>query len=167
MTPHVSRARHLARRFAPVAAVVTLTALTASGAVTSTSAEASTAAAAGCAEPGSAARVSEGAAVAEPALYAAKDAKKYGVIKPHPMMTAGSVTVETVFHVVTDQPTTPAEKSRYAALITAQVQVLNDAYAGRTSPDAAASPFRFALERTTYTVNPAWASLARGEGNGR
>ncbi|PRY13995.1 zinc metalloprotease [Kineococcus rhizosphaerae] len=162
MTVRVSRVRHLTRRLAPVVAAATLSAVTVSGAVTSSSA-AAPASTAGCAGSGSAARVAKGGAAAEPALYAAKDAGKYGVIKPHPMLPAGSVTVETVFHVVTGRPTTPAERSRYATLIAAQVKVLNDAYAGRTSPDAAASPFRFALERTTYTVNAAWASLAPGK----
>lgn len=144
-----------------MAAIVTLSALTTSGTVTATSA---VAAVADCAVPGSAARVVKGTTAAEPALYQSKDAKKYGVIKSHAMLPPGSVTIETVFHVVTDQQTTAAEQSRYQSLITAQLTVLNDAYAGRTSgAAAAASPFRFALDHTTYTVNAAWAALAPGK----
>ncbi len=41
-------------------------------------------------------------------------------------------------------------------MIDDQIDVLNDAYAGRTAADAADSPFRFSLAATTFTVNPAW-----------
>ena len=48
-------------------------------------------------------------------------------------------------------------------MITAQVKVLNDSYAGLTSPTAADSPFRFDLAKTTYTVNPAWYTVVPGK----
>lgn len=113
--------------------------------------------------PPSGAREKPGATAHEPALYAAKDAKKYGVIKDSPRMPDGSVTIETVFHVVTERPLTAQEQSRKEQMIAAQVEVLNDSYAGDTAPDASDSPFRFALSDITYTVNPAWAHVSPGK----
>ena len=48
-------------------------------------------------------------------------------------------------------------------MITAQMKVLNDSYAGLTSATAADSPFRFDLTKTTYTVNPAWYTVVPGK----
>lgn len=154
-------------RLLPAVAVAALACLTGSGATTSASAApapvTAVAPADDCEEPGassSAARVTKGSGASEPRLYHPDDAKKYGVIKAHPLQEAGSVDVETVFHVVT---ATPADRARYTRQIEAQVDVLNDAFAGTTSADAADTPFRFDLTDTTYTVNPAWASLAPGK----
>ncbi len=101
--------------------------------------------------------------MAEPALYAKKDARKYGVIKDLPTLEPGSVEVETVFHVVTETTPTPAQRARTTTMIDAQMKVLNDAYAGTTSPDAAATPFRFTLDHVTWTVNPTWAHVSPGK----
>ncbi|GAA1478480.1 zinc metalloprotease [Nocardioides aestuarii] len=111
----------------------------------------------------SGARVKHGAKKAvEPALYKAKDAKKYGVIKDAPYLGDGAVTIETVFHVITEQKLSPAAKAEYVARIDDQVQVLNDAYSGATG--GADSPFRFELTDTTWTANPTWAHLTPGKG---
>jgi hypothetical protein len=110
----------------------------------------------------SSARVTRGATASEPELYAAKDAPMYGVLKDAPRMPNGSVRVQTVFHVVSDHGLTSRERDRMSTMISAQVKVLNDAYAGRTAPDAADSPFRFTLARTTWTVDPAWSTVVPG-----
>ena len=78
-------------------------------------------------------------------------------------MPDGSVTIETVFHVISEAPLSAAERARQEALITDQVAVLNDAYAGNSAPGAADSPFRFALTDITYTVNSAWAQVTPGK----
>ncbi len=108
------------------------------------------------------ARVREGAKVHEPALYAKKDAKKYGVIKDLPTLAPGSVTVETVFHVLTETEPTQAERDRLTGMIDAQMEVLNDSFSGTTAPDAADTPFRFSLDRVTWTQNAAWANVTPG-----
>ncbi len=56
-----------------------------------------------------------------------------------------------------------AQRSRLETMIADQVDVLNVSYSGATSPDAADSPFRFALTDTTWTVNAAWAHVAPGK----
>ena len=94
-------------------AVATVSAATAS---TSSSA----AACAGSPKSGtSAARVRDNAAtgVAEPKLYPDNEANAYGVIKPSPMMKAGSVTIPTVFHVVSDHVLSAAERDRQQRMI--------------------------------------------------
>ena len=111
----------------------------------------------------SAARERPGATVKEPRLYAAKDAKKYGVIKDAPRMANGSVTIETVFHVISAQPLTRPEQRRRERMVSDQVQVLNDSFSGATSTVGVDSPFRFALTDITYTVNSAWAHVTPGK----
>ncbi len=111
----------------------------------------------------SAARAKPGASAAEPALYASKDAKKYGVIKDSPRMPNGSVTIETVFHVVTAKALTAAERSQRTSMIQAQMKVLNDSFSGRTSSAGPDSPFRFDLTEITWTVNAAWANVSPGK----
>jgi hypothetical protein len=122
-----------------------------------------------CADGGSAsnpvARLRHGATVAEPrsvstagaaALNKALDAAS------DPVLPAGSVTIRTVFHVISAKALTAAEKQRREAMIAAQVHVLNDSYAGvgvaAPSPD---TPFRFTYSKsqTTWTVNKAWSTM--------
>ncbi|MEQ6902513.1 zinc metalloprotease [Nocardioides sp. YIM 152588] len=114
--------------------------------------------------PPSAARVKAGSKAEEPALYAAKDAKKYGVVKDAPRMANGSVTIETVFHVVSDEKPSDLDRTRLEGMIDAQVDVLNASFSGQTAADAADSPFRFDLVDTTWTVDPAWAHPTPGKG---
>ena len=111
----------------------------------------------------SAARVAKGATVAEPKLYPDNQANAYGVLKDAARMANGSVRIPTVFHVVSDHALNAAEQTRMQTMITAQMKVLNDSYAGRTSDSAADSPFRFTLTKTTYTVNPAWYTVVPGK----
>lgn len=111
----------------------------------------------------SGARVTEGAHAAEPPLYAKKDANKYGVLPDAPTMADGSVTIETVFHVLSAAPLTPAERTRREQMIDAQMDVLNDAFSGATAADAADTPFRFSLEEVTWTVDATWAQVTPGK----
>ena len=91
----------------------------------------------------SVARVSEGATAQEPELYSKNEANAYGVIKDVPRLANGSVTVPTIFHMISDHELGAAEKARWNTLIAAQMTVLNDSYAGRTAADASDTPFRF------------------------
>ncbi|MGH8969390.1 MAG: zinc metalloprotease [Actinomycetes bacterium] len=77
-------------------------------------------------------------------------------------LAAGSVNIDTVFHVITDHALSNAETARYTRRIGRQMDVLNAAFAGMTAPDAADTPFRFTLVATTYTVNSGWARMALG-----
>lgn len=112
----------------------------------------------------SAARVRDDAKGAkEPELYSKNEANAYGVLKDSPLMAAGSVTIPTVFHVVSKETLTGAAETRMNTMIAAQMDVLNDAFAGTTAPDAADSPFRFDLTKTTWTVNPTWNTVVPGK----
>jgi hypothetical protein len=112
---------------------------------------------------GSGARVTGTATVAEPDLYPKNEANAYGVIKDSPRLANGSVTVPTVFHMVSDHTYSKTEKARWDQLIAAQITVLNNSYAGRTARDASDTPFRFQLTKTTYTANPDWYTVVPGK----
>ncbi|MFJ6149910.1 zinc metalloprotease [Micromonospora profundi] len=111
----------------------------------------------------SAARVAKGATAQEPELYSTNEAKAYGVVKDAPRLANGSVTVPTVFHMVSDHPLSAAERTRWNTLIAAQLTVLNDSFAGRTAANASDTPFRFSLVETTWTVNSAWYTVEPGK----
>jgi len=115
-----------------------------------------------CPPTDSAARAKPGTS-REPNAISATQAAALGNPAVRSVLPAGSVKVDTVFHVITPKKLTRPQTQRYEDLITAQLKVLNDAFSGRGaakgSPD---TPFRFALTGTTFTVNPAWASLAPG-----
>ena len=119
-------------------------------------------------EPGeggtSAARVRDDAKGAkEPELYSKNEANAYGVIKDRPLMAAGSVTVPTVFHVVSKETLSDAAETRMTTMIDAQMKVLNDSFSGATAGLAADTPFRFDLTETTWTVNPVWNTVTPGK----
>ncbi|MGE9806957.1 zinc metalloprotease [Janibacter sp. G1551] len=138
-------------------------AVPATGAVVANPASSQPSAAVAACEPGTAARLAEGATAKEPELYSKNEAKKYGVIKDSPRMADGSVTIPTVFHVVSDHALSPAEQDLQESRIEAQMDVLNDSFTGATSAVASDSPFRFSLEKITWTVNETWAHVAPGK----
>ena len=110
------------------------------------------------------ARVRPGATRAEPNAVSTDQAAALGNPKSRPVLPAGSVTIPTVFHVLTATELTTAEKAEREAQIARQLVVLNDAFSGRGaatgSPD---TPFRFVQAAdTTYTVDAGWASLVPG-----
>lgn len=112
----------------------------------------------------SAARVRDDAKGAkEPELYSKNEANAYGVIKDSPLMAAGSVTIPTIFHVVSKETLTPAAKTRMETMIDAQMTVLNDSFSGATAEEAADTPFRFDLTDTTWTVNSVWNTVTPGK----
>lgn len=117
----------------------------------------------GAGSAGSAARVQPGATGAEPELYPKNEANAYGVLPDLPTLPAGSVTVPVVFHMVSDHENSPTEKARWETLIAAQMKVLNDSYSGATAADAADTPFRFALSKVTWSVNPSWYTVVPGK----
>ncbi|GAA1548652.1 hypothetical protein GCM10009827_081230 [Dactylosporangium maewongense] len=119
--------------------------------------------AAACDPGASGARVGEGATAQEPELYPKNEANAYGVLKDSPRLANGSVTVPTVFHMISDHPFGAAEKDRWNTLIAAQMAVLNDSYSGRTAADASDTPFRFSLTSTTWTVNSDWYTVVPGK----
>lgn len=120
--------------------------------------------AAACADGSSGARVKQGATVQEPALYSEKQAKQYGLIKDLPTLAAGSVNIETVFHVITAATPDPARRAKLQTMVDAQVDVLNAAYSGATGNALAAdTPFRFDLTETNFVTNQAWANVAPGK----
>jgi Pregnancy-associated plasma protein-A len=99
----------------------------------------------------------------DPNAISATKAAALGNPKVRPTLAAGSVTIDTFFHVISAEPLTKAEIDRYNAMIAAQVDVLNDAYSGSGAAEGSIdTPFRFSLEATDYTVNAAWASLEPG-----
>ena len=110
-----------------------------------------------------AARVTKGATAQEPELYPKNEANAYGVIKDVPRLPNASVRIPTVFYMVSDEPFTAAEKTRWNTLIAAQMKVLNDSYSGATAADAANTPFRFDLTKTTWTVNSDWYTVVPGK----
>lgn len=115
-----------------------------------------------CSPQDAAARARPGGA-REPNAISATKAAALGNPKVRPTLSAGSVTISTVFHVISAKPLTAGQTARYQQLIAAQVTVLNDAYSGQgAAAGSPETPFRFALTRTTYTVNPAWTSLSYG-----
>jgi len=111
-----------------------------------------------------AARMRSGATIADPnTLSPQRAAAMESRIAARSVLPAGSVTIQTVFHVISAEPLTPAETDWREAQIAAQVQVLNSAYAGigpaAPSPD---TPFRFAQAGVTWTVNAAWSRMVPG-----
>ena len=119
--------------------------------------------AAACEDGSSAARVKKGTKADEPSLYPANKAGEYATLADAPTLAPGSVTIDTVFHVISDHDLSRQEQRRTETMIADQVQVLNDAYSGATAPGVAAdTPFRFALTHTTFTTNAEWSTVAPG-----
>ena len=143
-------------RRGPALAALSLTAglgLVTLGPATAAGPAAASSVACAAVDPG--ARVKAGG-TREPNAISAFEAASLGSPKVRSVLPAGSVTVDTVFHVISATALSPAATARYEQLIAAQVDVLNDAYSG--TGDAAGSPdtpFRFELVDTDFTVNAA------------
>jgi hypothetical protein len=71
----------------------------------------------------------------------------------------GSVTIPVWFHVINNGPL-PTNGNVPDAQIAAQIQVLNDSYAGATG--GANTAFRFVLAGTTRTTNATWYTMSHG-----
>jgi hypothetical protein len=148
------------------AAAALLASGAASGAVSAAPTGEASAGAAAC-EPGSllstAARVADGATVKEPKLHPDNEAKAYGLLPDADYLGDGQVTVSTVFHSVSDQPLTAAEKERMTTMIEDQMEVLNASFSGTTAVGASDTPFRFSLEEINWVVNPDWYTVVPGK----
>lgn len=164
----------LARAAAALVAVPALAVLTGSSAATpAADAPDSSPAVQACEDdsaPGWSARVRAGAKQPEPPKYAAKEAKKYKKIEDAPRLEAGSVSVQTVVHVITAEPPTAGERAELEQQVDDQVAVLNASYAGETvetvdehATGGTDTPFRFDLAETTWTVSEEWAVLSPGK----
>ena len=89
-------------------------------------------------------------------------------------MADGSVRIPTIFHVVSKANLDTAGKSRLEKMIAAQVEVLNDAYSGKTAKDASDTPL-YEGDSTPLNVYVAdigdgllgWAYFPKGYNNGR
>lgn len=114
-----------------------------------------------CSDAGDAARARPGAKT-EPNAVSAVQAARLGNPKERPMLPAGSVGIETVFHVITADALAAEAQARLAGMIEDQVDVLNESFAGETGDNETATPFTFDHTATTWTVNAAWADMAPG-----
>ncbi|GAB1689175.1 zinc metalloprotease [Krasilnikovia sp. M28-CT-15] len=136
----------------------------ASGTVGATSALAASPAVQACAADASnQARLARGSKVQDPERYGSADAKVYEGMKNSKRLPNGSVTVPTVFHMISDHAYSAAEKARWQGMIIAQMAVLNNSYSGKTAKNASDTPFRFKLTGTTWTVNSAWYNIKPGK----
>jgi Pregnancy-associated plasma protein-A len=110
-----------------------------------------------------AARVKPGATAADPNTLTGSEADALRTAQAGAVLPAGSVTIRTVFHVISPTTLTPTQKERRRNQIAAQMRVLNNAYAGVGAADPSPnSPFRFALASTTWTVNASWSRMQPG-----
>ena len=116
-----------------------------------------------CLDGSSAARVKKNATAAEPPLYGEKQAKQYGLLPDLPTLAPGSVRVPTVFHVITPSTPTKARRTKLLSMVSAQMDVLNKAFAGSTASVAAKTPFRFDLTETNFVANQRWAGVSPGK----
>ena len=106
-----------------------------------------------------AARMKPGATKADPNTLSADQLSKLGEPAKAKSLRAGSVRIDTVYHVISDHELTSAERRRWTTMIAAQTTVLNQSFAGRTSSSAASTAFQFRQVGITWTVNPEWYTM--------
>ena len=106
-----------------------------------------------------AARVKPGAIKADPNSLSADQVSKLGEPSRSKALRAGSVRIDTVYHVISDHELSAAERRRWTTMIAAQTTVLNQSFGGRTSSSAASTAFQFRQVGITWTVNPTWYSM--------
>jgi len=136
--------------------------LVALGPATAAGPAAASSAAAACMAPDPAARVKAGG-TREPNAISPSEAAALGTPQVSSALGTGSVSIETVVHVISAKRLTARESTRYKRLVAAQVDVLNDAYSGTgRAAGSPGTPFRFVLTGLDFTVNAAWSTLAPG-----
>jgi Pregnancy-associated plasma protein-A len=106
------------------------------------------------------ARVRPGSGQADPNSLTAEQVSKLDEPAHRAALAAGSVTVPTIYHVISDHTLSHQERNRWTRLVDAQTDVLNASYAGATSSDAANTAFRFDQVKITWTVNADWYTMA-------
>ena len=107
------------------------------------------------------ARVRKGSKKAEPQPFTGTG-EQYADLADAATLAPGSVDVQTYFHVVTPTTATQQDRDRLARLVSAQVAVLNEAFAGTNKGAAAASPFAFDLAGVDYVANDSWSTVTPG-----
>ena len=111
------------------------------------------------------ARVREGSKQLEPKLFSGRG-DQYAKLDNSATLAAGSVTVPTYFHVVlpaAEASNGTAAEDRLRSLVTAQVDVLNNSYAGGSlTSGSAATPFQYSLEGVDFSYNDAWYTVVPG-----
>jgi hypothetical protein len=106
-----------------------------------------------------AARLKPGAAKTDPNALTADQVSKLGEPAKAKALRAGSVRIDTVYHVISDHNLSSTEQTKWTTMIAAQTNVLNAAFGGQTSGTAANTAFRFRQVATTWTVNSAWYTM--------
>ncbi|CAM3778613.1 zinc metalloprotease [Nocardioides zeicaulis] len=123
------------------------------------------AACAGSHDAGAAARVRQGAKNDEPALFQGSPSQ-YASLTDSATLAAGSVTIPTYFHVVlpaAEANNGTAAEDRLRSLVNAQVDVLNNSYAGGSlTSGSAATPFQYSLKGVDFSYNDAWYGVVPG-----
>ena len=112
------------------------------------------------------ARVRKGSKQLEPKLFEGSG-DQYAKLDNAPTAAVGDITIPTYFHVVLPAAEAAngisAAETRLASLVRSQVNVLNEAYAGRTGAEAsAATPFQYNLVNIDYSYNDAWYAVVPG-----
>jgi pregnancy-associated plasma protein-A len=105
------------------------------------------------------ARVRPGRVKADPNSLTAEQIGKLGNPARRNALAAGSVTIPTIYHVISDHVLSNRERNRWTRLVDSQTDVLNESFSGDTSPDAADTAFRFDQVKITWTVNADWYTM--------
>ena len=112
------------------------------------------------------ARVRKGSKKSEPAPFAGTG-EEYANLSDAATLAPGSVSIPTYFHVVlpaAEKSNNSRAEDRLTRLVTSQMAVLNEAYAGRTGSTASApTPFSFALQDIRFVYNDTWYNLVQGK----
>jgi hypothetical protein len=111
------------------------------------------------------ARVRKGSKQVEPKLFSGSG-DQYAKLDSSATLAAGSVTIPTYFHVVlpaAEATNGTAAEDRLRSLVTAQVDVLNNSYAGGSlTSGSAPTPFRYTLSGVDFSYNDAWYTVVPG-----
>ena len=111
------------------------------------------------------ARVRKGSKQVEPKLFAGSG-DQYARLDNAVTLAAGSVTVPTYFHVVlpaAEATNGTAAEDRLTGLVDAQMDVLNNSYAGGSlTSGSAPTPFRYTLVDVDFSYNDAWSTVTPG-----
>jgi hypothetical protein len=96
-----------------------------------------------------AARVKPGSNRVDPNALTTEQVSKLGSPAHRAALATGSVTIDTVYRVISDHALNKAEKGRWTRMIGAQTDVLNESHAGETAATAAATPSSSARSAST------------------
>jgi hypothetical protein len=111
------------------------------------------------------ARVRKGAKQVEPKMFKGTG-DEYMKLDDAATLAAGGVTIPTYFHVVlpaSEATNGTAAEDRLTGLVDAQVDVLNNSYAGGSlTQGSAATPFQYSLQGVDFSYNDAWYGVVPG-----